>query len=140
MEALVEGALGQTRIVGDLLTLFSAMAAALAGLGLFGLLAYTVAQRVREIGVRMALGASTGQVVRLVAGQGLRLAGIGIAVGIGAAFGLTRLLRGVLFEVEPADPVTFGLTAAGLLGVAVAAAVIPARRAARTDPVVVLRE
>ncbi len=140
MEALVEGALGQTRVVGELLTVFSAVAAALAGLGLFGLLAYTVAQRVREIGVRMALGASTGQVVRLVAGQGLRLAGLGIVVGVGAAFGLTRLLRGVLFEVEPADPVTFGLTAVGLLVVAVAAAVIPARRAARTDPVVVLRE
>ncbi|MHB1060193.1 MAG: hypothetical protein ACYC0F_20215, partial [Rhodanobacter sp.] len=74
------------------------------------------------------------------AGHGIRLAGLGVAIGLAAAFGLTRLLRTVLFEVEPADPVTFGLTALGLLLLALGAAVVPARRAAGTDPSVVLRE
>jgi len=140
VEGFVETALGSTRVVGDLLTLFSALAAGLAGLGLFGVLAYSVAQRSREIGVRVALGASAGQVVSLVAGQGLRLAVGGIAIGVGAAFGLTRLLQSVLFQVTPADPVTFGITAVVVVLVALAAAVVPARRAARTDPAVVLRE
>jgi predicted permease len=140
MEGYLDAALGQTRIVGRLLTLFSGLAAGLAGLGLFSVLAYTVAQRVREIGVRVALGASSRQVVGLVAGQGMRLALTGIVIGLGAAFGLTRLLRSVLFEVQPVDAATFSATAGGLLLIALAAAVVPARRAARTDPAVVLRE
>ncbi len=140
VEGFVDAALGPTRVVGDLLTLFSGLAAGLAGLGLFGVLAYSVAQRGREIGVRVALGASARQVVTLVAGQGLRLAVAGIAIGLGAAIGLTRLLRSVLFDVAPVDPLTFGATAGVVVLVALIAAVVPARRAARTDPAVVLRE
>jgi len=140
MEGYFESALGGTRVVGDILAIFSGLAAGLAGLGLFGLLAYTVTQRVREIGVRVALGAGVGQVVGLVARQGLSLTAVGIVIGLVAALGLTRLLQGLLFEVRPFDPTVFAITAAGCLVVALAASWVPARRAARTDPAVVLRE
>jgi len=140
VEGYVEAALGPTAIVGKLLTVFSALAAGLAGLGLFGVLAYSVAQRVREIGVRVALGASGRQVLALVAAHGLKLAGGGVLIGLLAAVGLTRLLGSVLFEVDPIDPLTFAVTAGALLLVSLVAAVVPARRAARTDPAVVLRE
>jgi putative ABC transport system permease protein len=102
-------------------------------------MAYTVAQRTREFGIRMAMGAQPGQVSRLVLSHGLRLTGIGVAIGAGAAWGLTRLLASMLFHVKSHDPLTFALVAGLLTVFALAACLLPARRAARVDPMTALR-
>jgi len=102
-------------------------------------MAYAVAQRIHEIGVRMALGARTGQVLRMVVGQGLSIAAIGVGIGLAGAFAVTRLMAGLLEGVSPSDPLTFALVALLLASVAVLASWIPARRAARVDPMVALR-
>jgi ABC-type antimicrobial peptide transport system permease subunit len=102
-------------------------------------MAYAVSQRTREMGVRIALGAETGNVLRMILGQGLRLAVIGAGLGVVASFGLTRLMSGLLFGVKPSDPETFVLVTAALLIVALAACWIPAWRATRVDPVIALR-
>ncbi|MFN0180426.1 MAG: ABC transporter permease [Gemmatimonadales bacterium] len=115
------------------------LALALAALGLYGVLSFSVSQRTREIGIRVALGALTGQVVRLVVGQATRLVAVGIAVGTGLALAVANLLRQQLFGVQPADPVTFTAVALLLVAVAVGAAAMPARRAARVDPVGTLK-
>jgi putative ABC transport system permease protein len=118
---------------------FAASALILAAIGVYGLFAYSVAQRRREIGIRVALGASRGQVLGLIVGDGMRLAGLGIALGAGGALALTRLLRGLLYGIGASDPVTFA-AAATLLGlVALLACYIPARRATRVDPMVALK-
>ena len=122
-----------------LLGLFSALALALAMVGVAGVMAYTVAQRTREFGIRMALGAQPGQVSRLVLGHGLRLAGLGVAIGAAAAWGLTRLLAKLLFGVKTHDPLTFGAVTVLLAAVALAACLLPARRASRVDPMRALR-
>ncbi len=122
-----------------LLTVFAAVALALAAIGIYGVLAYSVQQRAQEIGIRMALGAGRGQMLAMVMAQGARLAGIGVAIGLAAAFGLTRLLSSVLFGVKANDPVTFGLVAVVLIAVAMVAAFVPAHRATRVDPVIALR-
>jgi len=111
----------------------------LAGIGLYGVLAYAVAQRRQEIGVRVALGAQTRDVLRLIIGQGMSLALLGVTLGLGAAFGLTRLMRAMLYGVSPADPLTFAIIATVLLLAASLACWIPARRATRVDPLVALR-
>jgi putative ABC transport system permease protein len=122
-----------------LLGAFALSALALALIGIYGVMTYAVAQRTQEIGVRMALGAGRGEVVRMVVRQGMLTAGAGMAAGIAAAFGLTRLIRGLLYEVTPADPWTFAAVA-GALGAAVLAACwLPARRAAAVDPALALR-
>ena len=122
-----------------LLGLFAGIAVALAAAGIYGVMAYSVEQRTREIGVRAALGAGRGDILRLVLRESLRVAIAGVAVGIAGAFGLTRLLSAELFEVTATDPLTF-LTVPGiLLAVALAAAYVPARRAMRVDPMVALR-
>jgi putative ABC transport system permease protein len=118
---------------------FAGLAALLAAVGIYGVMAYAVAQRTREIGVRMALGARPENVLNMVLGQGLRLALIGVALGIGASLALTRLMSSLLFGVKPSDPVTFVGVAAGLTVVALAACWIPARRATMVDPVIALR-
>jgi predicted permease len=118
---------------------FAALALALAMVGLYGLVAYSVSQRARELGIRMALGAQRGDVMRLVIGEGTRLASIGIAVGMAAALALTQLMRSLLFGVSAVDPVTFAAVAGLLALVATAACCIPAMRATRTDPMVALR-
>jgi len=122
-----------------LLAALGTVALFLSAFGIYGVMSYLVARRSREIGIRMALGAEAGNVRRYVMGQGLRLAAIGLAIGLPAAFGLSRLLRGVLFTVSPADPVVFASAALLLAGIAVAACWSPARRATRIDPIVSLK-
>ncbi len=111
----------------------------LAAVGIYGLVAYAVSQRTREMGVRIALGAGRGNVLRVILNQGFRLALIGVGLGLAASFALTRLMTGLLFGVKPSDPQTFILVTAALLAVALAACWIPAHRATRIDPVVALR-
>jgi predicted permease len=122
-----------------LLGTFAAIALLLAVVGIYGVTSYSVEQRTREIGIRAALGANRGSILSLVLRQALRLALVGIAAGVAASFALTRLLSAQLFKVKPLDPLTFAAVPLILLGVALAAACLPARRAARVDPLVALR-
>ena len=128
------------RFNAQLLGVFALVAVGLAALGLYGVLAYNVSRRTPEIGVRMALGASRADVLRLVAGAGLRLVLGGLAIGLVAALALGSLVGELLYEVPPQDPVTLVSVAALLLTVALAASYLPARRAARVDPMVALRD
>ena len=122
-----------------LLSTFGALALVLAAIGTYGLIAYAVAQRTREIGIRMALGARPRLIVSEILGRGLKLAGLGVALGFAGALALTRLVQGMLAGVSPNDPVSFAVSAALLIGGAALACVLPARRASRVDPVVALR-
>jgi len=122
-----------------LLGLFSALALLLGAIGIYGVISYSVAQRTREIGVRMALGAPRVGVFRMVVGQGLKLAGTGIAIGILAALGLARLMSSLLYQVSTADVETFSVVAILLLLVAFAASYLPARRAMSVEPMEALR-
>jgi predicted permease len=129
----------QRRFQTAMMTLFAMAALVLSAVGVYGLLHFAVAQRTHEFGVRLALGASSGDLLRLVLGEGLRLPVAGLALGLTGAFALTRVLRHLLFEVSATDPVTFAAVAALLLAVAFVACWLPARRAARVDPIVALR-
>jgi ABC-type antimicrobial peptide transport system permease subunit len=122
-----------------LLLIFAGIAVVLATIGVYGVVSYSVSQRTQEIGIRVALGARAGDVSRLVLREGLLLGGLGVAVGLAAALASTRVLESLLFEVTPTDPVTLGAVAGLLLAVAVAATVLPARRATKVDPMVALR-
>jgi predicted permease len=139
MDQRVALSLGPRRSAVMLLTVFAVMALSLAAVGLFGLVRYNVAQRTQEIGVRMALGASGSDVLRMVLGEGLRLALAGVGGGLLAAFALTRVMAGLLYGVSATDPVTFAGTAVLLTLVALFASWLPARRATRVDPLVALR-
>jgi predicted permease len=139
MEDRVATSLSRPRLYAVLLGTFALFALAIAGVGLFGVLSYAVALRAREIGVRAALGAQVRDIVTLVVGQSLAIAIVGVAIGLIASFWLTRALQKFLFGVTPRDAVTFAAVAAVLLFVAVLASIVPARRAARVDPVKVLR-
>ncbi len=123
-----------------LLSVFAAMSLALAAIGLFGLVRYNVTQRVREIGIRMALGAQPRDVLKMVIGQNARLIAAGITAGIVFALMLTRLMGSLLYDVSPADPATYAGMAVLLATVALLACYIPARRAARVDPMNALRQ
>jgi ABC-type antimicrobial peptide transport system permease subunit len=139
MESLVARSTVQRRFVMLLLAGFAAAAMLLAGLGIYGTVSQVVAQRTQEIGVRMALGASPAEVLRLVLVEGLRLMAAGGAVGLAAAAGLAWLMRAMLFEVAPLDPAAFASAALVLCGFAMAACYVPARRASRVDPMEALR-
>ena len=139
MRERLAASLAAPRFVASLLSVFAAVAAALAGIGLYGVLATMVVQRAGEIGVRMALGARLADVLRLVVGEAARMAGVGIAIGLVASALLTRLMAALLFGVGPRDPVTFALVAVALFAIALAAAALPAWQAARIDPASALR-
>ena len=139
IEETLDQALWAPRMGAALLTLFGGVALILAAVGVYGVLSYSVNQQTREIGLRMAMGAQQGQVLRLIVGQGFRLTAAGLALGLLAAFGLMRLMESLLFGVSTHDPVTFVGVALGLSLVAFAACYIPARRATRVDPIVALR-
>ncbi|HEV2493350.1 MAG TPA: ABC transporter permease [Terriglobia bacterium] len=139
MSEAVDASLGQTRLRTWLLGLFGAIALALAAAGIFGVISYSVSRRTHEFGIRMALGASEGEILRLVLKEALRLALTGGAVGIAVALGLTRLISSLLFGVRPADPVTLIVVPLLLTGAALLAAYLPARTATKVDPMVALR-
>jgi predicted permease len=139
MEQLIDGTTGQRRFAMYLLSGFSLLAATLASVGLYGVMSYLVTQRSRELGVRLALGAATRDVLRLVVGQGMKLALVGVGLGLVSALVVTRFIRSLLFNIAATDPVTFVLIPLLLLGVAFLAVYLPALKATRVDPVVVLR-
>jgi len=139
LEQIVEHAVAPRRLITQLLGAFSGLALLLASLGLYGVIAYSVTQRTRELGIRMAIGARREDVLQLVLREGLATAGIGVVLGLVGSFITTRLLQGMLFGVSATNPVVFGANATILMAVALAACFIPARRAARIDPVEALR-
>lgn len=139
MDRVLKDSLSQRRFSMMLLAAFAGLALLLAAVGIYGVIAYSVAQRTHEIGIRIALGAQRGDVLRLVLGQGLRLALAGVGIGIVGALALTRFVSSLLYGVHPKDPMTFAAVSLVLVGVALLACYIPARRAARVDPIVALR-
>jgi putative ABC transport system permease protein len=139
MESVFDETLGQRRLTMQLLGSFAGVALLLALIGIYGVIAYSVAQRTHEVGIRRALGAQQSDILRLVLGQGLGLTLAGVALGIAGAFALTRVIKTLLFEVSATDPTTFGAIAILFVLVALAASYIPARRASRIDPMAALR-
>ena len=139
MEDLRQRSFWEDRLFGWMFSVFGVIALFLAAIGVYGVLSYSVSQRTQEIGVRVALGAERRDVLRLILGQGLRLALIGVGVGVAGAFGTTRFLKTVLYNVTPTDPFSFGGVALFLTLVALLASYVPARRAMRVDPIVALR-
>lgn len=133
------GHVAEPRLFASLLTIFAVIALTLSAVGIYSVVAYSVTQRTREIGIRLALGAQRRDVLILVARQGLSMALIGVAIGLAGAFALTRLMVGLLFGVSPTDAVTFATVSLGMIAVALVACYIPARRATKVDPLVALR-
>ena len=140
LDVLVDNSMGQRRLSTVLLGVFAGLALLLASIGIYGVMSYTVAQRTRELGVRVALGASRQSVLGLVMRQGMTITLIGVGIGLAGAFGLTRLIAAQLFSVKATDPATFLTVTLVLVAVAVAATLVPALRATRIDPLTALRE
>jgi predicted permease len=139
MEEIAARSIATRRFNMTLVSLFAALGLALAAVGVYGVISYSVEQRANEIGLRVALGAQPRDVIRLVLKQGFALALLGVAIGLAGAFGVTRLIASMLFGVSATDPLTFAAISALLSGVALVACYLPARRATRVDPIVVLR-
>ena len=139
MHEVVAGSLAGSRFLTLLVGIFALVALSLAAVGTYGVLSYAVEERRHELGVRMALGARAGGLLSMVLGQGMRLAGVGLALGLAGAWALRRLLAGLLYGITPGDPGTFAAVAGVLAVVALAACLVPAYRATRVDPVVSLR-
>jgi putative ABC transport system permease protein len=139
LEELQAGSLTPRRVNLLLLSAFAGLGLILASVGIFGVVSYSVSQRTHEVGVRMALGAERGDVLKIVVGQGIRPVLIGTGIGVAGSLAVTRLLRTMLFGVKPTDPATFVAVSLVLLAVAWLACLIPARRATKVDPVVALR-
>jgi len=139
MNEVIANSIWQPRLYAGLFVAFGAVALLLASVGIFGVMSCLVTEQVREIGIRVALGAQTGDVLRMVIGHGLRLTLTGVGIGLTSALGLTRLLGELLFGIGPSDPVTFGTMCVILISTAFLACFIPARRAARVDPMIALR-
>ena len=138
-DTLVAGSVQTQRFVVLLMSFAAALALLLAGLGTYSVLSYTVQRRAREVGVRLALGATRGGIARLILGHTAWLITIGVALGLAGAFAMSRLMTSQLYEVSATDPLTFGATAVSLATVALIAAWLPTRRATRVDPMVTLR-
>jgi len=139
MEELRQLSFWQFRLFGWMFSAFGTIALLLASIGVYGVLSYSVSQRVQEIGVRMALGAGRRDVLRLILGHGVKLAGLGIAIGLVGAAGATQFIKSILFNVTPTDPLSFGGVALFLTVVALLASYVPARKAMSVDPIVALR-
>jgi putative ABC transport system permease protein len=140
MEEWVSNSAAQPRLNAALLGVFSCVALLIAAIGVYGVLAYSVHQRTREIGLRMALGAQQSNVLRLIVGEGMMVGLAGIGVGLIGAYGLSRVLGTLLFGVKARDPLTFAIVTAALIAIALAACLVPAWRGSRIDPIVALRE
>ena len=139
MEHIVAGAVARQRFSMLLLAVFAAVALVLAAVGIYGVMSYSVAQQTHEIGIRMALGAQRSDILRMTVKQGLRLVGLGLIIGLAAAFTLTRVMASLLFGISATDPITFITISIVLLAVAMLASYIPSVRAMRVDPMVALR-
>jgi putative ABC transport system permease protein len=139
MTDVMSASLAAERFNMTLMGIFAAVALLLAAIGIYGVISYSVTQRTHEIGVRMALGAKAGDVLRGVLKEGLLLAGVGVAIGIGAAFAVSRVMASLLFGVSVTDPMIFVTIPIILIGVALGATFIPARRATKVDPMIALR-
>ena len=139
MEVVVGTSIQQQNFNMLLLTIFGGIALLLAAIGIYGLMSYSVEQDTRDIGVRLALGAERGAILRMVVRRGMLLTSVGIAAGLVAALAASRLLTGMLYGVEPGDPATYATVATVLGGIALVASYLPARRATRVDPIVALR-
>ena len=139
-QQVYSASLGSRRFNVILIGFFGVTALLLAAAGVFGVMAYAVSRRTREFGVRVALGATSGDVLRMVLGQGMRTILLGVAIGIGGSFALTRAVSSLLFGVTATDPVTFAAVTLTLIAVALLACYIPARRATKVNPIVALRD
>jgi len=139
LDSLLSESVATPRFRTLLLGLFAALALILATVGIYGVMSYSVIQGTHEIGIRMALGANVTDVLQLILKNGMRLALAGVAIGLVGAFALTRLMSTLLFGVEPTDAMTFTIVSAGLIGIALFACYLPARRATKVDPLVALR-
>jgi putative ABC transport system permease protein len=139
MQEMLSQSVAARRFSMILVAVFAVLALILAAVGIYGVISYSVAQRTREVGIRMALGAHTREVLQLVVRDGLKLVLVGVGIGLGGALLLTRLMSTLLFAVAPTDSLTYGAVSAMLIAVALIACYIPARRATKVDPLIALR-